>query len=203
VSSEQPRAPLAADHGRILDALDQPVLVIARDFRIVYMNATARARYGDRDLDDEAAFCHRVLHGQERPCNETGEICPVCDVFETGKPSRAVHNHLGSSGAFAPEEVTTSPLLDDAGQVAFVVECVRGAKDLLESREVIEHMRAELDLLRGVLPTCASCQRIRTEDGRWEEMQAYVAKHSAAEFSHGLCPTCVEKLYPEFQGKKE
>jgi hypothetical protein len=191
------------DCAEILDGLGHPVLVIDRSFRVVYMNAAARTRYGSFDLDAEERYCHALAHGLDRPCFSTGEFCPVCAVFETGAPSRAIHSHVGKDGAFAPEEITTSPLRDGEGRVAFVVESVRDAAELLASKEVVEHMRAELDLLRGVLPTCAGCKRIRSEEGQWEAIESYVAKRSGAEFSHGLCPDCVERLYPEFKEKKE
>ena len=193
---------LPFDHAAILDGLGDPVLVVDRSFRVVYINAAGRKRYGSPELGGEAAYCHSMLHGLQRPCFEAGESCPVCAVFETGAPSRAIHSHVGTDGAFAPEEIITAPLRDGEGRVAFVVETVRGAAELLASKEVVEHMRAELDLLRGILPTCAGCKRIRTEDGEWQEIEAYVAEHSGAEFSHGLCPACVDRLYPEFHGKK-
>jgi hypothetical protein len=187
------------EHARILDALDYPVLVIARSFRVVYMNAAARARYGEIDLDREAARCHGVLHGLPKPCHGNREACPVCAVFDGGGPSRAVHEHRNAAGAFALEEVVTSALRDGDGKVAYAVETVRDAAGLLASKEVVEHMRAELDLLRGLLPTCSGCKRIRAADGRWEAIEAYVEKHSAAEFTHGLCPDCVARLYPDYK----
>jgi hypothetical protein len=203
MSERDPRELLEIDHAKILDSLGDPVLVISRSFRVVYMNAAARARYGSLDLVAQEAFCHGIMHGSPKPCFEDRTTCPVCAVFDTGAAARVVHNHVGPDGTLTPEEIVTSPLRDDGGGVAFVVESVRSAAQLLESREVVEHMRAELDLLRGVVPTCAGCKRIRTEEGRWEEMEEYLAKHSAAEFSHGLCPQCVDRLYPGFRGKKE
>ena len=194
---------LHADCADILDGLADPVLVVSSELRVVYMNAAARRRYGSPELDDGPTYCHAILHGSARQCVEGGAFCPVRAVFETGAPSRAVHSHVGPGGAFAPEEIVASPLRDREGRVAFVVESIRSAAELLESKEVVEHMRTELDLLRGVLPTCASCKRIRTADGTWVEIEAYVAGHSTAEFSHGLCPRCVDRLYPGFHGKKE
>ncbi|HUT78982.1 MAG TPA: PAS domain-containing protein [Polyangia bacterium] len=190
------------DHAKILDDLGDPVLVISRSFRVVYMNTAARARYGSFDLDAEAPCCHQILHRSARPCFEVGEPCLLCSVFETGCPARVVHSHAGPNGTFAPEEVVASPLRDPEGRVAFVVTSVRGAADLLESKVVMEHMRDELDLLRGVLLTCAGCKSIRTGEGEWVQIETYLAKHSTAEFSHGICPGCVARLYPDFQNKK-
>jgi hypothetical protein len=52
--------------------------------------------------------------------------------------------------------------------------------------------------LEGILPICASCKRIRDEKGDWHQMEAYIDERSEARFSHGICPECAEKLYPEF-----
>ena len=60
----------------------------------------------------------------------------------------------------------------------------------------------EVKVLKGILPTCSGCKKIRTEDGSWMQMEAYIAEHSAAEFSHGLCDECAVKLYPDYFKKK-
>jgi hypothetical protein len=57
---------------------------------------------------------------------------------------------------------------------------------------------SEVKALSGMLPICASCKRIRDDKGYWNHLESYIRDHSEAEFSHGICPDCVEKLYPEF-----
>jgi PAS domain S-box-containing protein len=52
--------------------------------------------------------------------------------------------------------------------------------------------------LRGLLPICASCKKIRDDKGYWNQIEVYVRDHSQADFSHGICPDCLVKLYPEF-----
>ncbi|MEI7636753.1 MAG: response regulator transcription factor [Syntrophus sp. (in: bacteria)] len=56
----------------------------------------------------------------------------------------------------------------------------------------------EVRTLRGIIPICASCKMIRDDRGYWNQVEAYVRDHNEAEFSHGICPECIEKLYPEF-----
>jgi ligand-binding sensor domain-containing protein len=56
---------------------------------------------------------------------------------------------------------------------------------------------AKAKVLSGLLPICASCKRIRSDKGYWEQIEAYIRAHSEAQFSHGLCPECVRLLYPE------
>ncbi len=64
-----------------------------------------------------------------------------------------------------------------------------------------EELRAALanvKTLQGLLPICSSCKRIRDDEGYWHQVESYVRAHSEADFSHGLCPTCVERYFPEY-----
>ena len=56
---------------------------------------------------------------------------------------------------------------------------------------------AKLKVLRGLLPICGGCKKIRDDDGYWNELELYLEAHSEAELSHGLCPDCVRHLYPD------
>jgi hypothetical protein len=55
--------------------------------------------------------------------------------------------------------------------------------------------------LSGLLPICASCKKIRDDRGYWNQIEEYLRRHTEAMFSHGICPSCAEKLYPEFYKK--
>ena len=57
--------------------------------------------------------------------------------------------------------------------------------------------------LSGLLPICASCKKIRDDKGYWQKLETFVHEHSNAEFSHSICPDCMEKLYPDFTKKRE
>jgi hypothetical protein len=54
----------------------------------------------------------------------------------------------------------------------------------------------EIRTLEGILPICASCKRIE-DDGQWHQVDEYIRSHTGVEFSHGVCPDCFKKLYPE------
>ena len=56
---------------------------------------------------------------------------------------------------------------------------------------------ANIKTLSGLIPICAGCKKIRDDRGYWSQVEIYVAKHSGAKFSHGICPECARKLYPE------
>jgi len=55
-----------------------------------------------------------------------------------------------------------------------------------------------IDEMEGMLSICASCKRIRDDEGGWREIEEYVSDHSKAEFSHGICPDCMRRLYPDY-----
>ncbi len=57
--------------------------------------------------------------------------------------------------------------------------------------------QSEVRVLSGLLPICCQCKKIRTEQQDWMPVEVYVRDHSQAEFSHGLCPTCAQNLYPD------
>jgi DNA-binding response OmpR family regulator len=69
-----------------------------------------------------------------------------------------------------------------------------------EKEQVIAELQealAKVKLLSGFIPICASCKKIRDDTGYWQQVEAYIQKHSNAEFSHSICPDCSHKLYPE------
>jgi ligand-binding sensor domain-containing protein len=66
-----------------------------------------------------------------------------------------------------------------------------------ELKRVAEEAVAELKVLSGLLPICASCKSIRDDNGYWAKIESYLKKNTHADFSHSVCPDCVSKLYPE------
>ncbi|MCC6142333.1 MAG: hypothetical protein IT368_00865 [Candidatus Hydrogenedentes bacterium] len=65
-----------------------------------------------------------------------------------------------------------------------------------ERTQELEKALSEVKTLSGLLPICASCKKIRDDTGYWNNVEHYVARHTHANFTHGICPECVEKLYP-------
>jgi len=61
----------------------------------------------------------------------------------------------------------------------------------------LENALSEVKTLRGLLPICASCKNIRDDKGYWNRIESYIGKHAEVQFSHGLCPDCAQKLYPD------
>ena len=74
-------------------------------------------------------------------------------------------------------------------------------KNLENKNKELEKALAEIKVLRGFIPICASCKKIRDDKGYWSQVEEYIARHSEAKFTHGICPDCMVKLYPNFSRK--
>ncbi len=77
-------------------------------------------------------------------------------------------------------------------------------EELVEQRtEKLKEAVSQVKILSGFLPICASCKKIRDDKGYWNQIESYIRDHSEAEFSHGICPDCAVKLYPELYPKEQ
>ena len=85
--------------------------------------------------------------------------------------------------------------------VSFAFQLSR--KEYLERSALIEQLETALNdvrTLKGFIPICASCKKVRDDEGYWSQIEEYVRDRSEAEFTHGICPDCMKKMYPQFAG---
>jgi len=83
------------------------------------------------------------------------------------------------------------------GSCIDITESVNARKLMLQERD------SEIKKLRGMLPICSSCKKIRDDKGYWTQIEVYIREHSEAEFSHGICPACARKLYPQLYAEEK
>ncbi len=89
----------------------------------------------------------------------------------------------------------TVPLLDEQGEPCGSVGVF---VDVTERESLIRELKAARETIRtltGLLPICAHCKSIRNAEGRWERLESYIGKHSQAEFTHTICPACLQKHF--------
>ena len=110
------------------------------------------------------------------------------------------------NGTLIPISLSAAPLHDSLGRVVGAVGLLldisaRKASEAERSDALAtcQAALAEVDRLRGLLPICASCKKIRDEAGVWHAIETYVRDHADVEFSHGICPACKAELYPEYE----
>ena len=76
-------------------------------------------------------------------------------------------------------------------------------KSLRQKNKELSDALAQVKQLKGLLPICMFCKKIRNDKNYWQKIEDYIAKHSEADFSHGICPECLEEQYPEYLKRKK
>jgi hypothetical protein len=157
-------------------------------------------------IDANKAFWGQYGLSKKEPCCPPNDICPLIETVRENRTAHAEHIHFFPDGSKNFAEITTSPIIDAKGRVKRVVHIARNInarKQAEEEREklIIELQTAlsEIKTLRGLLPICMNCHKIRTEHGAWNKLETYISKHSDAEFSHGICPDCFDKQMKEIE----
>lgn len=92
--------------------------------------------------------------------------------------------------------------------VAFVVMLLtflwkkkRYEKELIEKNKILEEANKEIRTLKGIIPICMHCKKVRDDLGYWKQLEKYISEHTDALLSHGLCPDCADKYYKDFLNK--
>jgi len=112
-------------------------------------------------------------------------------------------------GSFFPIEISLTPTVKDGGIIGIqgVTRDITERKQAEKEREKLinelQNALKEIKTLRGILPICSSCKKIRDDKGYWQRLEAYIHEHAEVEFSHGFCPDCMKKLYPDYAGMKD
>jgi len=166
----------------------------------------------------------RILHANPSACEITGRTEE--EILEEGRQGlidaddpnlqalleqRArtgkTHGELRcrrKDGTFFPIEISSVVFLDSLGEkyTCIIFRDITRRKQWEAERErliaELQEALGKVKMLSGLLPICASCKKIRDEHGLWNELETYVRRHSAANFSHGICPDCMRTLYPEY-----
>ena len=105
-------------------------------------------------------------------------------------------------GDFTERDLEMATALGEFAAIA--LHNARTLDTLKETIGALKKALGEVKTLRGIIPICARCKKVRDEDGYWQEVDAYISEHSESDFSHGLCEECVEALYgDELDGQEQ
>lgn len=123
-------------------------------------------------------------------------------IMVTAKSDLSNLQEAFAAGAidFITKPVTSVELLARAASALALkkeMDCRKTREEeLRRSNDALQKAMGEVKVLRGLIPICASCKKIRNDGGFWQQLEEYIGEHSEAEFSHGICQPCVKKLYP-------
>ena len=178
-----------------------PVFVIDRDGRLVDFNKAGSALLGDdpplmlRRKGGEALHC---IHSTRTPggCGTT----PACQDC-------VVRNSVGEafSGGTICRKLTRMQFLANETVVNASLLVTTSPFDFDGERLVLLVLEdvSELTALRNIIPICSGCRKVRVDEEYWQNVDSYLKRHLDLEFSHGICPDCMTRLYPEFAGREE
>ncbi len=160
----------------------------------------------DRILDLNPA-ARRVLGGQDLVGRHLSTLAPQLSpqlrtqMEASGREETVV---LGTGAGARHFVVEMSDLTEDsgipAGYVITLHDLTRRVREQREREELIQALQdalGEVRQLSGLLPICAHCKKVRDDQGYWTQLEHYIAKHSQASFTHGLCPECMEEMMRE------
>jgi PleD family two-component response regulator len=124
---------------------------------------------------------------------ETVEIPVIFLTAKTEKDDVIQGIELGAVDYLTKPFNSTELLARVKNHVELKLSCDKLKELNRELRDALDHIKT----LKGLVPICANCKKIRDDDGFWQEVEHYVAAHTEADFSHGICPDCMAKLYPD------
>jgi PAS domain-containing protein len=176
-----------------------PTCVTAKDHTILMANESYWNEFGPLPTKQKSIKCHE--HRPGISCHT--DKCPLNRIM-SGSEKYVCEPSKEKNGSMQHFISTAKPLLDSRGKLAGVVESfqeITKRKQLEDEKEqLIVELKKSLEqvkLLTGLIPICSSCKKIRDDRGFWSQVESYITRHSEAKFSHGICPDCVRKLYPE------
>lgn len=183
----------------VLDASTDPIFNILADGTYRYVNPAFSGPFGKtpeeiigRRIWDifEPAEAEKRMSVVRRAFTTRETI-----VFEVRVPTAAGDRHYITS---------VRPIPGPDGEISSVVCISKEITDRKQAEQERERLIADLQealarvrTLSGLLPICAHCNKIRDDRGHWTRVESYVSAHSQAKFSHGICPDCLRREYPE------
>jgi PAS domain S-box-containing protein len=184
------------------DDISEAITIHDTDFNIIRANRAAEELLG---LDFSGIFnqkCHKLYHGLDSP----PESCPSCRTLKTGIPT--------ITEVFEPNlskhiEIEAFPRFDKDRRIIGVVHFARDISKRMAMKEEREKLILELEdalakvkTLKGLLPMCSACSKVRDEKGNWTHVDVYISDHSEAEITHSYCPECAVKHFQNICKKK-
>lgn len=186
--------------GVVIESLPHPFYVIDIKDHVVKLANSKVAENGAW----QGKTCFDLTHHVQTPCDQEDHVCPLEQVLKTGREVVVEHIHYNAAGQARQVEVHGCPVFDDNGSIVQMIEYSLDITDRklaeAEREKLIAELQNALEEIRqlsGILPICASCKSIRDDKGYWNKVEQYIAKHAEVEFTHGICPDCAQKLYPD------
>jgi len=206
---------------KFVDFAAVATFVITPEHEVIYWNKSCEILTGVKSVDVVGTKNHwQAFYDHLRPCLSdlvlTGEYDILPELYKIYSKSILIEDGLHAEGWF--ENLggnrryiifDAAPVYNKAGEIIAAIETLQdrsGEKELEEKKEnmflQLQETISKMEILKGYIPICASCKSIRVVDNNWVSIEKYISDRTEAKFSHGICPDCARKLYPEFYKNK-
>ncbi len=176
----------------IIEAIGYAVSLQDKNFKIIYQNKLAKKIIGNHTGE----FCYQAFEHNEVVCDK----CPLALSFKDGKVHTVERRNPYKKELIV--EITSSVIKDSKGVIIAGIEAVKNitrrkkmekeqARLVLELKDALRKVKT----LKGLLPICACCNKVRDDKNNWTRVDVYIRDHSEAEITHGYCPDCVKKQF--------
>ncbi|MBN2281608.1 MAG: response regulator [Candidatus Marinimicrobia bacterium] len=172
-----------------------------------------------KDQDYELAFATNGKEGYQMAINVKPDLIlldimmPVMDGFETCKKLKALDLVKDIPVIFLTARGNADDIVAgfELGAVDYITkpfnshELLARVKTHLTLQQTIKQLKQSLDeirTLKGLLPICAKCKKVRDDEGYWQSVEKYISSRTDTKFTHSICPDCLKELYPEYYDKK-
>jgi PAS domain S-box-containing protein len=182
----------------LAESISDVFFAMDRDLKYTYWNKACEMLEG---IPAEKAIGKDLF--EILPDNESRELVKnkFLQVIETKKPEQLITRYPGNEQIV--HEINIYP---NSEGVSVIVKDITEHKKLEQEREKaiieLEEALSEIKTLRGILPLCSFCKKIRDDKGYWEKVDVYIRKHLQADISHSICPGCMKKQYPDLYKEK-
>lgn len=193
---------------RIFQSTPGGVTIVDLNGRIYFANKEAEQIFGLKRLHSKEQYYNDPAYKLSTVDGDplTEKKLPYIQVMMTGMPVYGLEHAIEHpDGRKVYLSVNAAPLLDYNNQITAIITAITNITKLKETELERERLITELQealnkvkTLSGLLPICAFCKDIRDDSGYWHQVEAYIKEHSKANFSHGVCPDCAKKHYPEY-----
>lgn len=183
----------------------EPCIYLDIDFKVIDINPRCIEFFGfslDETKNKNIDTLIIPEDYEEEAAKLNNETLSGYVYFDTYRKNKA--------GKVLPVSISAAPIIiDGKPEGSFVMyKDISKRKKIEEEREkLIKELQKtlnEVKTLEGLIPICAHCKKIRDDSGFWGNVEQYISKHTNVDFSHGICPDCLEKYYPkQFKKMKE
>ena len=184
---------------KVLDAVPSIIIIADEDVKVLYRNLSARDLFkGDKIYKTRAGEAMNCINARTSPegCGRSPACrnCAVRSAVNKAFAGKRVRRAAGEAKIVTQGKTITIPILVSAS----VLKLDGVPRALIVVEDISELME-----LRSLLPICCACKKIRTIDNKWLDIEQYLEGRSPElSLTHGICPSCMKKLYPDFAPDK-